>query len=83
MNVPLAKVQLYDYENQTLEAFVAVRCLYAKFDCPVAHQNGSLFATAHDCETGFFLGDKITALYKKCYLFPMIHRGYPFFTVIC
>ena len=25
------------YENQTLETFVAVNCLYAKFDCPVVH----------------------------------------------
>ena len=23
-----------------------------RFDCPVAHQNLSLLATAHDCETG-------------------------------
>ena len=50
--VPLAKVQLCEYENQTLEAFVAASCLYAKFDCPVARQNLSLLATAHDCETG-------------------------------
>ena len=27
--------------------------LSAKFDCPVACQNCSLFATTHDCETGF------------------------------
>ena len=27
---------------------------YAKFDCPVAHQNLSLLATAHDCETVFY-----------------------------
>ena len=26
--------------------------LSAKLDCPVAHQNFSLLATAHDCETG-------------------------------
>ena len=26
--------------------------LYTKFDCPVARQNLSLLATAHDCETG-------------------------------
>ena len=38
-NAPLAKVQLSEYENQTLEAFVAVSRLYAKFDCPVARQN--------------------------------------------
>ena len=48
---PLAKVQLCEYENQTLEAFVAASCLYAKFDCPVACQNFSLLGTAHDCET--------------------------------
>ena len=28
----------------------------AKFDCPVARQNLSLLATAHDHETGLFLG---------------------------
>ena len=50
--VPLAKVQLCEYENQTLEAFVAASRLYAKFDCPVARQNCPLLATAHDCETG-------------------------------
>ena len=33
---PLAKVQLCEYENQTLEAFVAASRLYTKFDCPVA-----------------------------------------------
>ena len=48
----LAKAQLCKYENQTLEAFVAVRRSYAKFDCPVARQNFSLLGTAHDCETG-------------------------------
>ena len=31
---------------------VAARRLHIKFDCPVAHQNFSLLATAHDCETG-------------------------------
>ena len=31
---------LCEYENQTLEAFVAASCLYAKFDCPVTRQNG-------------------------------------------
>ena len=29
--------------------------LYAKFDCPVARQNFSMLATAHDCETGSLL----------------------------
>ena len=29
--------------------------LFAKIDCPVARQNVSLVATAHDCETGLFL----------------------------
>ena len=43
---PLAKVQLCEYENQTLEAFVAVRCLYAKFDCQVACQKFSLLTTS-------------------------------------
>ena len=50
---PLAKVQLCEYENQTLEAFVAASPLYiTKFDCPVVHQKVALLATAHDCETG-------------------------------
>ena len=35
----LATVQLCEYKNQTLEAFVAASRLYAKFDCPVARQN--------------------------------------------
>ena len=38
-------------KKQTLEAFVAVSFLYAKFDCLVAHQKCSLVATAYDCET--------------------------------
>ena len=38
-----------------MEAFVATSRLYAKFDCPVAHQKFSLLATVHDCETGFFV----------------------------
>ena len=49
---PLAKVQLCEYENQTLEDFVVASRLYVKFDCPVACQNLSLLATAHDCKTG-------------------------------
>ena len=48
-------VQLCEYENQTLEAFVAASRSYAKFDCPVARQNFSLLPTAHDCETGLFI----------------------------
>ena len=43
--------QLCEYKNQTLEAFVVASRLSAKFDCPVAHQNCSFLATAHDCET--------------------------------
>ena len=42
----LAKVQLCEKQKQNLES------LYTKFDCPVAHQNISFVATAHDCETG-------------------------------
>ena len=52
---PLAKVQLCEYENQTLEAFVADRRSYVKYDCAVARQNLSLLATAHDCETGLYI----------------------------
>ena len=52
----LDKVQLCEYEKQTSEAFVAVSCLYTKFNCPVARQKFSLLATAHDCETGLQLG---------------------------
>ena len=47
----LAAVQLCEYENQTLKAFVADSRLFAKFDCPVARQNFSLSASAHDYET--------------------------------
>ena len=39
---PLAKVQLCEYQNQTLGAFVAASRLSARFDWPVAHQNFSL-----------------------------------------
>ena len=50
---PLAKGQLCEYENQTLEDFVAVSHSYAnKFDCPLAHKTFSLLATVRDCETG-------------------------------
>ena len=45
-------MQLCEYENQTLEAFIAASRLSAKFDCPVARHNFSLLATAHDWETG-------------------------------
>ena len=51
---PLAKVQLCEYENQTLEVFVAVNPLYATFDRPVPHQNISFLATVHDCESGLY-----------------------------
>ena len=47
-------MQLWEYENQSLEAFVAVTHSYAKFDCPLALQNISFLATVHDCETGLF-----------------------------
>ena len=39
----LAKVQFCEYENQTLEAFVAAGRSYAKFDIPVARQDLSLY----------------------------------------
>ena len=45
---PLAKVQLCEYENQTLEVFVGVSQLNTvrihALDCPVACQNSSLLA---------------------------------------
>ena len=41
-----------EFENLTLEAFVAATRLYTKFDCPVPRQKSSLLATAHNCETG-------------------------------
>ena len=47
---PLAKVQLCEYENQTLEALAAASCSYIKYDCAVARRNFSLLATAHDCD---------------------------------
>ena len=48
---PLSKVQLCEYENQTMEAFVAASRSYVKYDCAVARQNFSVLATVHDCET--------------------------------
>ena len=43
--------------------------LSAKFDCPVARQNISFLATAHDCETGFFFfslnGTNISILFLQ------------------
>ena len=41
----LATVQLYEFENQTLEALVAGSRLYAEFSCSVVRQNFSLLAT--------------------------------------
>ena len=46
---PLAIVQLCGYKNPLL-----MPCLCAKFDCPVAHQNGPPLATVHGCETALF-----------------------------
>ena len=40
----MVKVQLCEYENQTLDDIVAVSSLYGKFDSPKAHQNFSLLA---------------------------------------
>ena len=65
---PLAKVQLCEYKNkQTLEAFVAASCLYAKFDCLVACQNFSpvTVAAALDCETGLLTAVLSCALLTK------------------
>ena len=45
-------MQLCEYENPTLEAFVAASRLCTKFDFPVARQDFSPLTTAHDCETG-------------------------------
>ena len=40
--------------------------LTAKFDCPVARQNFSLLATAHDCETGLLSkSSKAVSRYAK------------------
>ena len=47
----MARVQWCKYENQSLEAFVGVSHLYAKFDCPVAQRIFLLLATAHVCKT--------------------------------
>ena len=43
----LAKVQLCEYENQTLEPFIAASC----FVCQVCLSSGppGVFSTAHDC----------------------------------
>ena len=45
-----------EYENQTLEAYVAISCLYAKFDCPVACQNFTLIVKL--VYSNCFLGEK-------------------------
>ena len=55
-DIPLATVQLCEYVCQTWETFIVrpveqSSILSAKFDCPVARQNLSRLATAHDCET--------------------------------
>ena len=47
-------MQLCEYKNQTLEAFVAASRSYIKYDCAVARQALSLLVTAHDCETGLY-----------------------------
>ena len=67
---PLIKVQLCEYENQTLEAFVAASRLSAKFDCPVTRQKFSLLATAYDCEIGYldqFIYSPHIRSYTFCY----------------
>ena len=66
---PLAKEQLCEYENQTLEGFVATSRLHAKFDCAVACQKFSLLATARDCETGILhVTECIVALSACCFV---------------
>lgn len=40
----LATVQLYEYANQTLEAFITAGRLSAKFHCTVSRQNCSILA---------------------------------------
>ena len=41
--------------------------LSAKFDCPMARQNLSLLATAHDCGSGEFLHKTIAVLFEHTY----------------
>ena len=56
----LAKEQLCEYENQTVEAFAAAYLLYAQFDSVFNFDSVtrqiffSILATAHDCESGLF-----------------------------
>ena len=54
---PPAKVQLFEYENQTLQDFVATSLSFAKFNCPVSRQLLLLLllSTARDCETGLYI----------------------------
>ena len=66
---PLTKVQMCE-----LEAFVAASRLYAKFDCPMARQNCSLLATAHDCETGLF-SHFPNACHSTCFWFTSLKAG--------
>ena len=49
-----AAASFHTYTN-ALWAMEQSSILSAKFDCPVAHQNVSLLATVHDCETGLWI----------------------------
>ena len=44
--------------------------LSAKCDCPVARQNISLLAAAHDCETGLFYNKQIFQMFSLFMLCP-------------
>ena len=55
-------MQLCEYGNQTLEAFVVASRLYAKFDCPVARQKFSLLVTAN---VAYRVG-KIPLIFLSC-----------------
>ena len=54
------------YSHSCALANEALFILSAKFDCPVARQNFSLLATAHDCETGLLSkSSKAVSRYAK------------------
>ena len=62
---PMAKVQLCEYEDQTLEAFVTASRSSAKFDYPVARHNVSLLDTGHGCETSLLMHYMVRTVWKS------------------
>ena len=55
--------------KKTLEAFVATIHLSVEFGSPVARQNFSLLATAHDCEIALIIVIIVMVIIKRRYIF--------------